>query len=171
MIGRNLLSISAMMALSLFLLPGTAIAQQKSLKDQLVGTWLAVSWEQDVQNGPRFQRYGANPKGGYTFDVGGRFFSVYARPDLPQIASKNPSTPTPEEAKAIVSGAIGLFGTYTVDEASKLITLHVEASTFPNQVASDQKRLVTSLTGDELKFQNPTAITGGAIYYTFKRAK
>jgi hypothetical protein len=149
MIRRNLIGIAAIMALSMSSLQGNAVAQQKTLKDQLVGTWLAVSWEQDVPNGPRFQRYGANPKGGYTFDANGRFFSVYARPDLPQIASKNPSTPTPEEAKAIVSGAIGLFGTYTVDEASKLITLRVEASTFPN----------------------PTAITGGAIYYTFKRAK
>ena len=171
MIRRNIPGLLVVAALSCCLLPGSSLAQQKTLKEQLVGTWLAVSWEQDVPNGPRFQRYGANPKGGYIFDANGRFFSVYARPDLPQIASKNPSTPTPEEAKAIVSGAIGLFGTYTVDETSKLITLHVEASTFPNQIASDQKRLVTSLTGDELKFQNPTAITGGAIYYTFKRAK
>ena len=152
-------------------LPGSVFGQQKSIKEQLVGTWLAVSWEQDVPNGPRFQRYGANPKGGYVFDSTGHFFSVYASPDLPKIASKNPSTPTPEEAKAIVSGAIGLSGTYTVDEASKTITLRVEGSSFPNQIGSDQKRVITSLTADELKFQNTTAITGGAIYYVFRRAK
>jgi hypothetical protein len=85
--------------------------------------------------------------------------------------SKNPSTPTPDEAKAIVSGAIGLVGTYTVEDASKTITLRVEGSSFPNQMGSDQKRVITSLTADELKFQNPTAITGGAIYYVFRRAK
>ena len=152
-------------------LPGSVFGQQKSIKEQLVGTWLAVSWEQDVPNGPRFQRYGANPKGGYVFDSTGHFFSVYASPDLPKIASKNPSTPTPEEAKAIVSGAIGLSGTYTVDEASKTITLRVEGSSFPNQIGSDQKRVITSLTADELKFQNTTAITGGAIYYVLRRAK
>ena len=151
--------------------PGSVFGQQKSLKEQLVGTWLAVSWEQDVSNGPKFQRYGANPKGGYVFDSTGHFFSVYASPDLPKIASKNPSTPTPEEAKAIVSGAIGLAGTYTVDEASKTITLRVEGSSFPNQIGSDQKRVITSLTADELKFQNTTAITGGAIYYVLRRAK
>ena len=158
-------------AFALGWLPGSVFGQQKSLKEQLVGTWLAVSWEQDVPNSPRFQRYGANPRGGYVFDSTGHFFSVYARPDLPQIASKNPSTPTPEEAKAIVSGAIGLAGTYTVDEASKTITLRVEGSSFPNQIGSDQKRVITSLTADELRFQNPTAITGGVISYVLRRAK
>jgi len=168
---RNIVGLSAITALGLTLLCGNALAQTKSLKDQLVGTWTAVSWEQDVPNGPKFQRYGANPKGVTVFDANGRFFTITARPDLPKIASGSPSTPTPEEAKAIVSGAIGLFGTYTVDEAAKVITLRVEASTFPNQVGSDQRRLITSLTADELRFQNPTAISGGQIYYGFKRAK
>src|SRR5258708_6721497 len=67
MIRRNILGIWAMMALSPFLLGGNAVAQQKSLKDQLVGTWLAVSWEQDVPNGPGFQPYAANPKRGDVF--------------------------------------------------------------------------------------------------------
>jgi Lipocalin-like domain len=168
---RTLLNLSAITALGLAVSSGSAIAQTKSLKDQLVGTWTAVSWEQDVPNGPKFQRYGANPKGVTVFDANGRFFSMTARPDLPKIASNSPSTPTPEEAKAIVGGAIGSFGTYTVDEAAKVITLRYEASSFPNQVGTDQKRLITSLTGDELKFQNPTAISGGQIYYGFKRAK
>jgi Lipocalin-like domain len=168
---RNILSLSAITAMGLALLSSSAFAQQKTLKEQLVGTWTAVSWEQDVPNGPKFQRYGANPKGVTVFDANGRFFSITARPDLPKIASNNPSTPTPEEAKAIVSGSIGYFGTYTVDEAAKVITLRYEASSFPNQVGADQKRVITSLTGDELKFQNPTAISGGQIYYGFKRAK
>src|ERR1700730_1459231 len=168
---RNMIQTSALTALALALPLSNAVAQTKSLKDQLVGTWMAVSWEQDVPNGPKFQRYGANPKGVTVFDANGRFFSMTARSDLPKIASGNPSTPTPEEAKAIVSGAIGSYGTYTVDEATKGITLHYEASSFANQLASDQKRVITSLTADELKFQNPTAISGGQISYGFKRAK
>src|SRR5713226_1170209 len=110
-----------------------------------------VSWEQDVTNGPKFQRFGANPKGFNIFDANGRFFMMFARPDLPKLASNNPSAPTPEEAKAIVGGAISYFGTYTVDEGTKLVTLHVEASSFPNQLTSDQKRTVTAITADELK--------------------
>lgn len=167
---RNILSLSVVAAFGLALLPGSAVSQPKSLKDQLVGTWTLVSWEQDVANGPKLQRFGANPKGVTVFDANGRTFSMFARPDLPNIASKNPSTPTPEEAKAIVSGAISYFGTYTVDEATKVITIKIEASSFPNQLGVDQKRTVTSISPTELKFQNTTTVSGGQIYYVFKRA-
>src|SRR5712692_4469985 len=129
---RNILSLSAITALGFALLPGSAVGQQKSLKDQLVGTWTTVSWDQTNKDGTKFQRFGANPKGVNVFDANGRFFVMFARPDLPKIASNNPSTPTPEEAKAIVGGAIGYFGTYTVDETSKIITLRIESSSYPN---------------------------------------
>jgi hypothetical protein len=176
---RNILSLSVITALGLSVLPNTVMARHQSLKHQLVGTWTLVSWEQDVANGPKFQRFGTNPKGVTVFDANGRVFSMYARPDLPNIASKNPSTPTPEEAEAIVGGSIGYFGTYTVDEATKVVTLKIEASSFPNLVGADQKsllgidqtRAVTSISPTELKMQNATAVSGGAIYYVFKRAK
>jgi hypothetical protein len=130
---RNILSISAITVLGLSLLPGSATAQQKSLKEQLVGTWTLVSWEQDVANGPKFQRYGTSPKGDNIM--------MFARPDLPKLASGNPATPTPDESKAIVSGAIGLFGTYIVDEAATVVSLRIEACTFPNQMGTRSKTL------------------------------
>jgi hypothetical protein len=92
------------------------------------------------------------------------------RPDLPKVASNNPETATPEEAKAIAAGSISYFGTYTVNEADKTLTLHVEASSYPN-VAGEQKRTISSLTADELKYGNPTSTSGGEIQYVFKRAK
>jgi hypothetical protein len=36
---RSILGLSMMTALGLALLPGNAVSQQKSLKEQLVGTW------------------------------------------------------------------------------------------------------------------------------------
>src|SRR5215831_3649404 len=168
---RHLFSISAVAALGFALLPNSAVAQQKSLKDQLVGTWTQVSWEQTNPDGSKLQRFGTNPKGVNIFDASGRVFVMYARPDLPKIASGNPSTPTPEEAKAIVGGAIGYFGTYTVNEADKSLALHLEGSSFPNLLLADQKRTVVSLTADELKYGNPVPISGGQINYVFRRAK
>ena len=168
---RNILSLSVIAAFGLALLPSSAIAQQKSLKDQLVGTWTLVSWDQTNKDGTKFQRFTANPKGFNIFDASGRFFIMFVRPDLPNIASNNPSTPTPEEAKTIVSGAISYFGTYTVNEAEKSFTLNVEASSFPNQRASGQKRTITAVTADELKYSNPAPLTGGQIQYVFRRAK
>jgi hypothetical protein len=162
---------SAIAAFLLALPPGSAVSQTKSLKDQLVGTWTVVSWEQVRPDGSKFHRFGANPKGMQVFDANGNFIVLFARPDLPKLASANPSTPTPEEAKAIVGGAIGYYGTYTVDDAAKVVTLHIAASSFPNQVGVGQKRTVTSITSDELKYQNTTVLTGGQIYIALKRAK
>jgi hypothetical protein len=168
---RSILGLSAIAALGLVLLPSNAAGQQKSLKEQLVGTWTLVSWEQVNKDGSKFQRFGANPKGVNVFDASGRFIVMFARDDLPKIASNNPSTPTPEEAKTIVGGAISYYGTYTVDEASKTITLRVEASSYPNLLGADQKRIITSLTADELKYGNPAPTTGGTINYALKPAK
>jgi hypothetical protein len=168
---RHILSLSVLTAMGLALLPSSALAQQKSLKEQLVGTWTVASWEQVLPDGSKLQRFGDNPKGVHVFDANGRYVVMFARPDLPKIASRNPMKTTPEENKAVMEGTIAYYGTYTVDEATKVITLRVEASSFPNQVGADNKRTITSLTADELKYQNTTALTGGQIYIAFKRAQ
>jgi hypothetical protein len=94
---RNVVSLCAVTALGLALLPSSAVSQQKTLKDQLVGTWTPVSWEQDVAGGSKFQRFGANPKGVTVFEANGRFIQMFMRADLPKISSNNLSSPTPEE--------------------------------------------------------------------------
>jgi len=162
------LTTTTLLGLGLAIATSNASAQQKSLKDQLVGTWNVVSWDQSNKDGSKFQRFGANPKGINMFDANGHFAIMFARPDLPKIAANSPSKPTPEEAKAIVGGAISYFGTYTVDEATKTIKLHIEASSYPNLVG-DQPRTITSLTADELKYTNPVPTTGGRIDVALKR--
>ena len=167
---RLILSLSAITALGLALLPTSAVSQQKSLKDQLVGTWTLASWERVLPNGNKVQSYGTNPKGIVVFEANGRFFLMFARPDLPKIASNNPATATAEEAKAVMAGSIAYFGTYTVDDANKVISLRMDASTFANQLATDQKRTITSITADELKYDT-VALNGDKISVGLKRAK
>ena len=124
------------------------------------------------KDGTKTQRFGANPKGVNNFDANGHFFMMFARPDLPKLASNDPMNPTPEEAKAIAVGSVAYFGTYTVDEPSKTISLKIESSSLPNQLGIDQKRVVSSLTADELKYTNTTAVAGaGPINSAYKRAK
>ena len=161
---------AVMTALSLATMQSGAIAQQKTLKEQLVGTWLLTSWEQDMPNNQKLHRFGDNPKGYNVFDANGRFFVTFARPDLPMIASKDPNKPTPEEATAIAVGSIAYYGTYIVDEATKIISMKMESSTFANQLEADQKRTVTAISATELKMENAGALAGGGIRYVFKRA-
>ena len=157
--------------LGLALSMSDALAQQKSIKDQLVGTWNIVSWERTDAGGAKVHSFGENPKGVNVFGADGRFVVFYARADLPKIASNDRTKATPQESKAILDGAIAYTGTYSVDEASKTIVLNIETSTFPNQLGRPQKRTINSLTSEELTYSNPTAMAGGQIQVTFKRAK
>jgi hypothetical protein len=49
--------------------------------------------------------------------------------------------------------------------------LKVEYSTFPNWMGTDQKRTITALSKEELKWSNPSASAGGVAELVFKRAK
>jgi hypothetical protein len=170
---RNILSLSAITAFGLALLPNSgALAQTKPIKDQLVGTWTLVSWEQANKDGSKQQDFGPNPKGVASFDANGRFFVMFARPDLPKIASTDRMKVTPQEAQAINLGSIAYFGTYTVDEPSKTLLFKIESSTYPNQLGTEAKRVISSLTADELKYTNTTPLgAGSSITTAFKRAK
>ena len=53
---RYIISLSALTALGLALLPSNAISQEKSLKDQLVGTWIYVSSTGKRDDGSPVQR-------------------------------------------------------------------------------------------------------------------
>jgi hypothetical protein len=90
--------------------------------------------------------------------------------DLPKYASNKRVEGTPEEYKATVEGYIGYFGTYSLN--GKDLLLHIEGSSFPNWNGTDQKRTNITITGDELKYTQPTPSGGGtAAPIVWKRAK
>jgi hypothetical protein len=66
---RNVLSLSAVAAFGLALVPGNAIAQQKSLKEQLVGAWTHVSTKYKFPDGKMSDTMGPNTRG---ICIGGR---------------------------------------------------------------------------------------------------
>jgi hypothetical protein len=156
--------------LGLVSLPSSALSQQKSLKDQLVGTWTFVSQEQTLPNGSRLLPFGANARGVNVYDANGHFYFMNARPDLPKIATNNRLEPTPDEAKAIALGTIAFFGTYTVDETKKILIVKIEASTFPNLAGTEQNWSIVSIAADELKY-SLEPLGGGQIVSTLTRAK
>jgi hypothetical protein len=49
-----------------------AFGRKQSLKEQLVGTWTLLLWEQKKGDGTKLERYGTSPKGIAFFDEGGR---------------------------------------------------------------------------------------------------
>jgi Lipocalin-like domain len=158
----------ALLCLGVALPAGDAVAQQKTLKEQLVGAWTLVSSTTKLPDGT--PAWGTNPKGLLIFTQNGHYSSQIVRSDLPKFASNSRAKGTPEENKAVVLGSISTFGTYTVDETKKTFTIKFEGSSYPNRVGTEQTRPFT-IAGDELTVTNPATTVGGTSEAVYKRAK
>jgi hypothetical protein len=66
---RSVLRVSAIAVLGLALLPTSAFSQQKSLKEQIVGTWTHVSTKYMFPDGKTTDTFGSNAKGMLMLDV------------------------------------------------------------------------------------------------------
>ena len=105
---------------------GRAVGQERSLREQLVGTWLQVSIDGTFPDGTKRQLFGPNPKGILIYTSDGYFSLMQSRVDLPKLEFSNRATATAEEAKAVVAGSIAYFGKYTVNEASKVVSIDIQ---------------------------------------------
>jgi Lipocalin-like domain len=151
-------------------LPNNGFAQERSLRDRLIGTWIYVSSTGTREDGSPVPR--PSLQGAVTYTVDGHFHFITVRSDAPKYASGDSARPSQEEAVAIASGVVAYTGTYTVDESTKTIHVNIETSSFPNLVgAPNQRRIITSITDDELKFTNPRTPAGITLELVFKRAK
>jgi hypothetical protein len=138
--------VSSLIVLALTLFATTSFAQTpgKSIKDQLVGHWQLVSVTIN-DTAP----YGDNPQGSMFFDADGNYSVIV----LSGGNAKN----------------ISYFGTYTVNDAESMVTLHVDGSSRGNVAGHDHKRLVT-FSGEELITSTPTSPgRRGSIKLTWKR--
>ena len=140
------------------------------LSRMLVGSWTLVSLTAG-EGADQSLPYGPNPKGSMMVDANGRFMITVVRSDLPNFASNNRMRGTPDENNSVVQGSIAYYGTYTIDEATRVITVNVEGSTFPNFIGGTQTRIL-SFDGDEVTYLNPTPSHGGApAKVTYRRAR
>jgi len=165
---RCALGLCAIALVTIPAFPSSSVAQGKSLKDQLVGTWIYVSSTARRDNGSTVQR--PSFKGTATYTADGRFHLLAARTDAPEYKSGDLARPSSDEALA-ASGSFTYTGTYMVDENTKTIHANIETSTFPNFVpAADLRRIIRSITADEMSLTNLDT-PGLAIDTVWKRVK
>ena len=132
----------------------------------------SVARNPQPHRGSKFKQFGSNPKGTNVFDANGRFFVMIQSADNSKIASQDPSSSetNSDEAGCLIVESIAYCGTYTVNETERVAALHLEASTFPNENGTDQKRTITSLAANELKYSYPAAISGVQVHQVWMRA-
>ena len=168
----NVVGMSALV-MGLAMLAGGASAQQKPIKDQIVGTWALLIDDNIKEDGTHVPAFGPNPEGLLIFTADGHYSLQIFRNTRPAFASKDRLTGTADENKAAVQGMISHIGTYAVDEAGKTFTFRIEASSFPNWDATSQKRPITAITDEVLTYNNPTPTTSGYVRaeLAWKKAK
>jgi hypothetical protein len=152
-------------------LSGTSFGQNKSAKEQIIGAWTLVAVNSEMDDGQKGEPFGPSPKGVIIFSNDGHFSLFQSRAEIPKIAANDRAKATPEEAQSIVASSIAYYGTYSLDENTKVMVVNLAASTYANVAAiPNQKRTITLLNSDELKFDNPRTPNGMTLRTSWKRA-
>jgi hypothetical protein len=160
--------IVAMMCLTIPLLASRSAISQPAT-DQFVGTWTLVSIRYVRPDGSVIEPFGPNAKGMLVFD-GTHFATQVMAANLPKFASDNRMVGTQQEYEAISHGVVAYFGTYSVNETNRIVTLHIERSSFPNWEGTDQQRKF-EFVGDQLQYTaaSSTANPAEAAQLVWKR--
>jgi Lipocalin-like domain len=119
-------------------------AKAQSPKDQLVGVWALTSCYEKLP-------WCAKPGGLMILDASGYYTIVHIGLDRAKLANPQPREAIPaEEYKRIAMGVQVNCGTWSVDEAGKTLTWHIQGGLIPNVAGNDFKGEI-SLSGDELR--------------------
>jgi len=167
---KCLFGMSAIAALAM--MSNAAMAQQKTLKDQLVGAWTLVSSEATAPNGKKDQLYGPNPNGVLILDASGRYAQVQGRVGRPKLSTANrlELDASAADLKAVLIGFAANSGTWSVNEADKTLSRRYVNALIPNNEGSDQKATIT-LAGDEMKLTQTSPVSGVRTDAVYRRAK
>jgi len=157
-------------AVLLLLLPvSNAFAQADLFKTKVVGSWSLVSFESFNAAGTKIPSIeGGDVQGRLILTADGQF-SAQVISEIPKLASKARLKTSAAEDKAVAHGVLSFFGTYTTDEANKVIILLVERSSYPNQVTGKGAKRIVTFSGDEMRFDNPGRTAGGRVVVVWKR--
>ena len=138
-----------------------AFAQQKTLKEEVVGTWKAVSWESLRHNGEVLNIWmGLHPTGLLIYQPNG-YMSVQFMAEPRPTFAQNPATSPPpyDEFRNAFFGYYAYWGTYTINDAGNGVVHNVQGSERPGEVGLKYPRLV-SIDGTKLIVTTPSYKAG-----------
>ncbi|HLI20362.1 MAG TPA: lipocalin-like domain-containing protein [Stellaceae bacterium] len=134
-----------------------------------VGDWALVSFDSFDAAGARVPSMERGDLKGLLVLTKDGLLSVQIISEIPKLASNDRLKTTAAEDKAVAHGVLSFFGTYTISEADKSISFHIERSSFPNQVTGKGAKRLLTISGDEMRFDNPGRTAGGHVVIAWKR--
>ena len=154
---RRSINVICLSASALMLLPTGVVAQQKSLKEQIQGPWSLASCNSTDAKGEKTVQCASNPRVILILAGNGN----YASTTIPG-GRKDADAP----------GLTANFGTWSVNEADKTLTIHPVGARAPIIEGKDLK-LNISLNGEELRTTGDLSTIGaqGKVDSTYRRFK
>lgn len=115
----------------------------------IIGTWRVVRFcDDDDVTGRLYEPWGPAPTGFFIYTADGHLsVQIERTPPVTSFAAGD-LAPTPNEARALLDGYLGYYGSYRVTSDSTVIH-HVDGGTQPSFVGTDQPRLYR-IRGDSL---------------------
>jgi hypothetical protein len=129
-------------------------------REQFIGTWKLVSHEHRQSDGQLSYPFGRDTIGIAMLDADGHYSAQIMRPNLPVFASGDRLKGTPAEIESAFEGSFAYFGTYEVNQKERTLTLHVEGSSFPNWIGTEQKRFF-KFSGNRMTLTTQPILMGG----------
>jgi hypothetical protein len=144
----------ALIGMAAAAMPQGAVAEPAdSVVGRLVGTWGFSSSVNTRRDGTTFDRWGTDPKGIFMFDRAGHYAQII-------IGS---------ESRMFGAKTFCAFGTYSIDDARKLLVTRIESCSAAKLNGTVQNRDILSLTASELKYANPRTSIGASAEVVWKR--
>jgi hypothetical protein len=110
------------------------------LRERLLGSWRLLSSDWHDEAGEVDSPLGDDPLGQLTYDDSGTVSAQLTRRNPLRFADDDWRCATADERAGAWSGYFAYFGTYNVDEEACAVIHHVEGSSFPNLVGTEQRR-------------------------------
>jgi hypothetical protein len=131
------------------------------LRDQLIGAWKLVSYEErPVDGSPSFYPMSEHPQGIILYTPDGYMSAQLCQPNRQPFASGDWFKGTDAEYKQEASTYIAYTGEFHVDEEKGTLTHSMFISLFPNWIGQTQPRVV-KLDGDTLHLGTAAPIQSG----------
>lgn len=146
----------------------------KGLREQLIGAWMLVSYEEKpVDGSPTNYPMSEKPQGIIMYTPDGYMSAQLSTPDRKPFASGDWFKGSDEDWKQEGSTYIAYTGEFHVDEEAKSLTHSMFISLFPNWIGQTQPRVV-KIEGEYLFLHTANPIESGGkkvnSYLKWKRA-